>query len=182
MVKPFLRPVKILLAFSMHSRNLFLQIFRFKKTFFSVDSFSLIYPSTMWIAHTEDTSSGRSCEWMTGLRSIHHRKITLVFTDLHGLHIQVYPVPCKCLQKHWLDEVIWSKVILVPESSAGTRVRKMGKCLTHHLLDTGASSQNQLMYNSPHTSALLFFIWHFSVFPWIWWTILTLFSSNWSSK
>ena len=134
----------------------------------------------MWIAHTEDTSSGRSCEWMTGLRSIHHRKITLVFTDLHGLHIQVYPVPCKYLQKHWLDEVIWSKVILVPESSAGTRVRKMGKCLTqYHLLDTGVCLQPAPIHVqfSTHHTALLFFIygtspcshesdgqsWHFSL-------------------
>ena len=141
-------------------------------------------PSTMWIPHTEDTSSGRSCEWMTGLRSIHHRKITLVFTDLHGLHIQLYPVPCKYLQKHWLDEVIWSKVILVPESLVGTRVRKMGKCLTHCLFDSSACSANSctVYWNVSHSvGALLFFLRHSAV-AWISWGILPLFLSTWSSK
>ena len=74
-------------------------------------------------------------------------------------------------------EVIWSKVILVPESPCGTRVRKIGKCLTHHdTMIQGAAVLIQVLPAKQFRHRLLL---HYFAFMR---TILTLFPSadlNW---
>ena len=79
---------------------------------------------------------GRFCSSLTSAVNEWRISEASVIGKLH-----FYSLLCTVLRRQGVEipfessagrEVIWSKVILVPESACGTRVRKIGKCLTHH--------------------------------------------------
>ena len=124
---------------------------------------------------------GRFCSSLTSAVNEWRISEASVIGKLH-----FYSLLCTVLRRQGVEipfetsagrEVIWSKVILVPESAGGTRVRKIGKCLTHH--DTMIPGSAVLIQVLPAKQFRHRLLLHYFAFMR---TILTLFPSadlNW---